>query len=48
MVVRSPPLQVSEQMVGLLRRRPGTTSQRSYPKADGQIHSLDKSGVQIP
>jgi len=46
MIVRAPPLQMSEQVRRLLCRRPGATSQRRYPMADGQIHPLDESGVQ--
>jgi hypothetical protein len=48
MIVRTPPLEMSEQVWGLLRRRPGATSQRGYCMSDGQIHPLDKSGVQPP
>ncbi|HLX57676.1 MAG TPA: hypothetical protein VKR83_11680 [Ktedonobacteraceae bacterium] len=41
MVVHAPPLEVSEQLWGLLGRGPRATSQRGYPMADGQIHSLN-------
>jgi len=34
------------QVWGLLRRRPGSTSQRSYSMTDRQIHPLDESGVE--
>jgi hypothetical protein len=37
---------MGEQVWGLLRRRPGATSQRRYPMADGQIHPLNESRVQ--
>jgi hypothetical protein len=47
-IIRSPPLQVGEQMWSLLGRGPGATSQRSYSMADGQIHPLDTSRVQPP
>jgi len=46
MIVRAPPLQMGEQVWGLLRRGPGTTSQRGYSMADGQIHPFDKGGVE--
>ena len=46
MIVRAPPLQMSEQVWGLLRRCPGTTSQRGYCMADRQIHPFDKGGVE--
>ena len=46
MIVGSPPLQMGQQVWGLLGRRPGATSQRGHPVSDGQIHPLDKSGVQ--
>ena len=48
MIVGTPPLQMCQQVWGLLRRRPGATSERSYPMADGQIHPLNESGVQPP
>ncbi len=46
MIVRSPPLEMSEQMWRLLSRSPGATSQRRYAMADGQIHPLNKGGVE--
>jgi len=35
-----------EQVWGLLRRRPGATSQRGYSMADGQIRPLNKGSIQ--
>lgn len=46
MIVSAPPLQMSQQLWGKLRRGPGATRQRSHPMTDGQIDPLDKSGVQ--
>jgi len=46
MIVGAPPLQMGEQVRGLLSRGPGSASQRGYPLADGQIHALNKGGVQ--
>jgi hypothetical protein len=46
MGIGAPPLEVSYQVWGLLRRRPSATSQGGYCMPDGQIHPLDKSGVQ--
>ena len=46
MIIRSPPLQVSEQVWGLLRRGPGTTGQRGYAMTDGQIYPLNESGIE--
>ena len=46
MIIGAPPLEVSYQVWGLLRRRPGSTSQRSDPMVDGQWSPLDKSRVQ--
>jgi len=37
---------MGQQVWGRLRRRPGATSQRGYSMADGQIHPLNKGGVQ--
>ena len=48
MIVRTPPLEVGEQVWGLLGRGPRATSQRRYSMSDGQIHPLDKSGIQPP
>ena len=48
MVVRAPPLEVGQQLWGLLGRGPRTTSQRGYPMADRQIHPFNKSGIQPP
>ncbi|OLB54702.1 MAG: hypothetical protein AUI01_09170 [Ktedonobacter sp. 13_2_20CM_2_56_8] len=46
MVIRPPPLQVSQQVGSPLRRGPGATSQRCYPLTDGQMHSFNTSGIQ--
>ena len=48
MILRTPPLEMSQQVWRLLSRRPGATSQRGYSMADGQWSPLDKSGVQPP
>ena len=46
MVVRSPPFHVSQQLWGLLGRGPRAACQSRHPVTNGQIHPLDKSGVQ--
>jgi len=46
MVVGAPPLQMGQQGWRLLSRRPAPTSQRSYSVSDGQIHPLNKGGVE--
>jgi hypothetical protein len=46
MIVGSPPLQVGQELWGLLCCGPGVTCQRCHSMADGQIHPLDKSGIQ--
>ena len=46
MIVRSPPLQIGQQMWRLLRRSPGSTSQRGYSMTDSQIHPFDKGRVE--
>ena len=46
MIVGSPPLEMGEQVWGLLRRSPGATSQRGYSMSDSQIHPLNESGVE--
>ena len=46
MVVRSPPLQMGEQVWGLLRSGPGPSRERCHPVADGQWSPLDESGVE--
>src|SRR5215469_2363572 len=45
-IVSAPPLQMGQQVWRLLRRSPGTTSQRSYSMSDGEIHPLTRGGVQ--
>jgi hypothetical protein len=45
-IVGAPPLQMGEQGWGLLRRRPGAAGERCYPMSDGQIHPLNKSGIE--
>jgi len=39
---------MNEQGWGLLRRRPGATSERRYTMADGQWSPLIEGGVQPP
>jgi len=46
MVIGAPPLQLSQQGWGLLRRCPGAACERCHPVTDGQIHPFDKSGIQ--
>ena len=46
MIVRSPPLQMAQQLWRLLGRGPGTTSQRGYCMSDGQIHPFNERCVQ--
>jgi hypothetical protein len=45
-IIGAPPFQMGEQLWGLLSRGPGTSRQRGYSMADGQIHPLDESRVQ--
>ena len=47
MIIGSLPFQVGQQLWGGLRRGPGAACQRCHPMAEGQIHSLDKSGVEL-
>src|SRR6266849_1106551 len=46
MILGSPPFQVNQKVWGRLRRSPGAACQRCHPVSDGQIHPLNKSGVQ--
>ncbi len=46
MILGSPAFQVGQQLWGGLRRGPCAACQRCHPLADGQIHSLDTSGVE--
>ncbi|SRR5258708_7776733 len=46
MIVSSPPLEMGQELWGLLGRGPSAACQSCHPMADGQIHSLNKSGVQ--
>ena len=46
MIISAPPLQVGEQVRGSLSRRPGATSQRGYSVTDGQIHPLNRGGIE--
>jgi hypothetical protein len=43
---RAPPLQMGQEMWGLLRSGPGTASQGCHSMADGQIDALNTSGVE--
>src|SRR5689334_18660258 len=45
-IVGAPPLQMGEQVWGLLRRRPGATSQGGYSMSESQIDPLNIGGVQ--
>src|SRR6266566_1675742 len=46
MIVSSPPFQMGQKLWGLLSRGPSATCQSCHPMTDGEIHPLDKSGVQ--
>ena len=43
----SPPFKMGEEMWGGLGAGPGAARQSCHPMADGQIHSLKTSGVQL-
>ena len=43
----SPPFKMGEEMWGGLGAGPGAARQSCHPMADGQIHSLQTSGVQL-
>ena len=45
MIVSSPPLDMQEQMFGVLSQGPGLAHQRSDTPADGQIDTLNESGL---
>ena len=45
MIVSSPPLDMQEQMLGVLSQRPGLAHQGSDTPADGQIDTLNESGL---
>jgi len=45
-VIGSPPLQMGQQVRGLLGCGPGATCQGSYSMTDGQVHPLDTSRIQ--
>ena len=46
MIVRTPPLQMGQQLRSLLGRGPGATSQCRYSMSERQIHPFNKGGVQ--
>src|SRR5262245_21056768 len=46
-VVRSPPLQVRQEIRCLLGTRPGPPDQSCYTLPDRQVHSLNKRGVEL-
>jgi hypothetical protein len=46
MRVGTPPLQMSQQVGGLLRSGPGTASERGYPMSDGQWSPLNERRVE--
>jgi hypothetical protein len=48
MRVRAPPLEMDQQVWGLLRSGPGTSCESCHAMTDGQIHPLDESGVEPP
>jgi len=45
-ILGAPPLQMSQQLWGLLSSGPGPSRERCHPVSDGQIHPLDESRVQ--
>lgn len=46
MVVRAPPLEVSQQLWSMLGRGPGTSCERCHSMTDGQWSPLNESGVE--
>ena len=46
MIVSSPPLEMSQQVWGLLSSGPGTASQSCHSMTNSEIHPLDESGVE--
>ena len=46
MIVRAPPLQMGQEVWGLLRSGPGPSCERCHPMTDGQIHPRNESGVE--
>jgi hypothetical protein len=46
MVVRAPPLQMSQQVRGLLRSGPGPSGESCHAMANGEIHALNESGIE--
>jgi hypothetical protein len=46
MIVRSPPLHVSQQLWGGLRRGPRATCQSRHSVTDGQIYPFNEGGVE--
>ena len=48
MIVRAPPLQMGQQVWGLLCGGPRAACQSCHAMPDGQIHPLNESGIQPP
>src|SRR5215469_14343830 len=48
MMVHTPPLQMGQQLWGLLSSGPSPSRESCHAMADGQIHALDESRVQSP
>lgn len=48
MILRSPPLEMGQELWGLVGRSPGAASESCHPMPNGQIYSLNTSGVQPP
>ncbi len=46
MIIRSPPLQIGQQLWSLLGSGPGPSCERSHSVTDRQIHPFDKSGIE--
>ena len=46
-IVRPPPLEMSQQVWGLLCGGPGTSCQSCYAMTDREIHPLNESGIQL-
>ena len=45
-IIGSPPLEMGEQVWGLLGSGPGTACQRCNPMTDGQVHPFNKGSIQ--
>jgi hypothetical protein len=48
MVIRTPPFQMGQQLLGLLSCRPGAACERCHTMSNSQIHPFNERGVQPP